>query len=82
MRAYTLLTYQIAMLAANAVRRRKRIVRQPVVLSNVAYQIHRIYPAVHTLAKECMEYGATGVERLQTVLNVKRLIYVISKVHR
>lgn len=62
----------VAVVVADGVRRAHRVVRQLVVLGDLAHEVCRGLPARQLLAEEGVEDGAGGVARLEIVLNVER----------
>lgn len=69
--AGVLLAFEIAVLLANGVGRRERIVGQFVVFGNLSHKVCRSLPAVKALTEERVEHRAGRIESLQLVLDVE-----------
>ena len=70
--ALELLAAQIAVILADGIGRGEGVVRELVVLSDLADKICCGLPARQLLAEEGVEHGAGGVAGLEIVLNVER----------
>ena len=69
--AGVLLALEIAVIRADGVCRRERVVGQFVVFGNLSYEVCRRLPAIELLTEDGVEYRTRRLESLQIVLNVE-----------
>src|SRR5699024_7580082 len=81
-RAGILFAVNIAVILADGVGRRNRIVWKLIILGNLPYKKRRFLPARKLLSQECVEYGSRCIERLKLVLNIQRVKNIIGKSNR
>ena len=67
-----LLTGYIPVIAAHGVCGRECIVRELIVLRNLAHQVGCSLPVRQFFTKECVEHGTRRIQCLEIVLNVQR----------
>ena len=72
----------IAVRPAYRVRRRQRIIREPVIVRYLLNEICGSLPVGELFSEECMEYSAGSVKSLKFILNVKRFKDIIGKSNR
>ena len=81
-RALVHLAGDVAVVLAHGVRGRHGVIRQLVVLGDLAHERGGRLPIGQLLAQERVEHGAGRVERLQLVLHVERAEDVVGEAHR